>query len=84
MRTTARRRALDRRKKQPWRYDWRNPDMLVVTRILYETPMGTVEKGPTEEVDPEYMQDRARESMKYSPTPKWRVDPSYNWGKRDK
>lgn len=70
--------------KKPWRFDWRNPDMLVVTRMLYQDPMGFVQKGPTEEVDPEYMQDAARDSMRHSPTPKWREDPSYNWSKRKK
>ena len=65
----------------PWRYDWRNPDMLVVTRFLYRTSFGTVEKGPTEEVEAEVMQGEARASIKESPTPKWRLDPSYNWAK---
>lgn len=55
--------------------------MNVVTRLLYQTSLG-VEKGPIVEVDPEYMQDVARDSMRDSPTPKWRDDPSYNWGKK--
>jgi hypothetical protein len=54
--------------------------MLVVTRLLYQGPLG-VTKGPTEEVEAEFMQDAARDSMRHSPTPKWRDDPSYNWSK---
>jgi hypothetical protein len=58
--------------------------MQVVTRLLYETPMGSVEKGPTVEVEAEFMQQAARDSMKESPAPKYRLDPSYNWAKDKK
>jgi hypothetical protein len=56
--------------------------MLVCTRFLYPTPLGgPPHKGPMEEVEAEVMQAEARSSIKDSPTPKWRTDPSYNWAK---
>lgn len=65
---------------KPWRFDWRNPNMNVVTRSIYENSWGFREKVE-EELEPEDMQQRARESMRDSPTPKYREDPSYNWAK---
>lgn len=54
--------------------------MNVITRSIYESPSGFREKVE-EELEPEEMQQRARESMRDSPLPKHRLDPSYNWAK---
>lgn len=81
-RTAARRRRASGDKK-PWRYDWHNPEMHVITRPLYEIGFGMFEKR-TEEYGPEEMTGLARESMVSSDNPSWRNDPSYNWAKKDK
>lgn len=67
---------------RPWRYNWRNPDMHVCTRVLVQD----FEHGPVRkeavEYGPEEMQALAREGMKDTAAPKYRQDPSYHWAEK--
>ena len=71
-----------RRRTQPeWKLNWRNPELVVLTRIFVGNPIVGYTKVAAELTAPE-MQSLSNESMRYSNNPGWRADPSYNWSRR--
>lgn len=70
------RRRRERPMPKPWKYDHRNPQMVVVTRILEETPSGMLVKRHVE-MKPEEYQQLCQESLLNSTNPIWDKDKSY-------
>lgn len=65
---------------KPWAYDWRNPDMLTITRIMID--QGDGYRKETVSYLPEEMTELAQESLDHSKNPDWKRDPSYRWNRR--
>lgn len=72
-----RRRRAPKPEPLPWKYDWRNPDCVVVTRVMLENRDGTFRKEQAE-LEGWDMQELAQESMKFSTNADYRGDPTYN------
>lgn len=66
--------------KTDWDFDWRNPDMKVLRRPFYQTPVGLVQRE--EIVSSEESSKIANESFEDSASPDFSTDPSYQWGKK--
>ena len=60
----------------PWKYDWRNPDMVVHTGWMDEVGPGfwQMKRG---DLPPEEVQQIARESLANSQSPDWYKDKTY-------
>lgn len=76
--TNVRRRRAKRPEPLPWKYNWRNPNMVVCTRIFQEVGMlsGVFEKKAVE-LKPDEMQEMCQESMQASTNPTWNRDKTY-------
>jgi len=67
-----------RSEPKPWKYDWRNPDMVIVTRTKEEISYGSnIWEHKTVELTPEEWQSWCRESMATSRAPTWDKDKTY-------